>query len=277
MIYKILDKKIIIGNLNEFNIEHIVECGQVFTYKKISNNDYLIYSKDQLAHVFKNENKYVIETDNVNYFINYFDLDTNYSEIKNKLLSNDIMTKSVDYGYGIRILKQDIYEVIIGFIISANNNIKRIIKSMQKLREFGEIVNDYHAFPTIDKLCTLTEEQFAEMGVGYRAKYLVETCKKLKEINIEQTFNYTDSQLREWLLSLQGVGPKVADCILLYGYHRSLSFPVDTWMEKVYLDIFKTKKSRQKMAQDFMEYFGNLSGYAQQYLFFYKRTKSKIQ
>ena len=128
MIYKILDKKIIIDNLNEFNIEHIVECGQVFTYKKISNNDYLIYSKDQLAHVFKNENKYVIETDNVNYFINYFDLDTNYSEIKNKLLSNDIMTKSVDYGYGIRILKQDIYEVIIGFIISANDNIKRMIK-----------------------------------------------------------------------------------------------------------------------------------------------------
>ncbi len=273
MDYQVTKNKIIVTNTKDFNIEHILECGQVFTYLKNNQNDYNVYSKDQFAHIFFKDNCYVIETKNPNYFVNYFDLNTNYSQIKNKLNNNKNMVDAIKYGYGIRILKQDLIEVIIGFIISANNHIDRIKKTMQRIREYGKNFGDYYAFPTLDELNKITEQQFRDMGAGYRAKYLVKVCNQLKGVNFDETFSFDNQKLKNWLLSLCGVGPKVADCILLFGYHRCASFPVDTWIEKVYLDIFKQKKSRIKMSQDLINYFGKLSGYAQQYLFFYKRSQ----
>ncbi len=273
MNYKLSKDKIIVTNLEDFNIEHILECGQVFTYNKNDKNDYDVYSKDQYAHVIFKDNSYIIETSNPSYFVDYFDLDTDYSQIKNKLNNNANMIEAIKFGYGIRILKQDLIEVIIGFIISANNHIDRIKNTMKKIRELGENKGNYYAFPTLEKLNQISEQQFRDMGTGYRAKYLVNVCKQLTSVNLEETFLFDDNKLRNWLLTLCGVGPKVADCILLFGYHRCTSFPVDTWIEKVYFDIFKEKKSRIKMSQDLINYFGELSGYAQQYLFFYKRSE----
>lgn len=273
MNYQVAKDKIIVTNIVDFNIEHILECGQVFTYTKNAENDYNVYSKNKFAHVYFYDNKYVIETSDPNYFVDFFDLETDYSLIKRKLTSYENMQDAINFGSGIRILKQDMLEILIGFILSSNNNIERIKKTMQKIRTYGENMGDYYAFPTLDRLCNITEQQFKDMGAGYRAKYLVDVCKQLKSVNIQETFFYDDNQLKKWLLSLCGVGPKVADCILLFGYHRCTSFPVDTWIEKVYWDIFKQKKSRLKMSQDLINYFGDLSGYAQQYLFFYKRNQ----
>ena len=276
MEYQVLENKIIINDCKDFNIEHILECGQIFTYKKTSDLCYEVYSKDKFAAVKFIENKYVITTDNPEYFVDFFDLKTDYSKIKSTLGKDKNVVDAINYGYGIRILKQDILEVVIGFIISANNNIERIKKIMQKLREFGTNYGNYYGFPNLEQLSKITEEQFKQIGAGYRAKYLVTTVQQLKNIDIQKTFLYDTSTLKNWLLSLCGVGPKVADCILLFGYKRAESFPVDTWIEKVYFDIFKTKKSRQKMSEDLVNYFKDLSGYAQQYLFFYKRNFSNI-
>ena len=139
MEYKLLKNKIEIDGKNDFNIEHILECGQVFSYLK--NNNYIVFSGDYKCEIIERKNGFEILTKNPKYFENYFDLKTNYSEIKNKLNSKNIMQKPIKYGYGIRILKQDLFEVLISFIVSANNNIKRIKmilfhRKYEKLREF---------------------------------------------------------------------------------------------------------------------------------------------
>lgn len=272
MDYKVEKDKIVINDASDFNIEHILECGQIFTYKKLEQDDYVVFSKDKTAHVYLKNQKYIIETNAPLYFVNFFDLNTDYSKIKGELAKNNYMKNAVKFGYGIRILKQDLLEVIVGFVISSNNNIERIKKTMAKIRECGEDKGEYHSFPTIKELEKITLEQFKSFGCGYRASYLVKLINQIKDIDLKVTENMETVALKKWLLSLCGVGPKVADCILLFGYHRCDSFPVDTWIEKVYFDIFKTKKSPQSMSKDLVEYFGDLSGYAQQYLFFYKRS-----
>lgn len=264
--------EIIIENTKDFNIEHILECGQIFTYKKLNNLDYLVFSKDKMAHIFFDKNKYIIKTKNVDYFWNFFDLNTDYSKIKQKLKTNKFMENAINFGYGIRILKQDLLEVIIGFVISANNNITRIKNSMEKIRSCGKNMGDYFAFPTLEELGEITYEKFRDFGCGYRVNYLVKLLGQLKEVDLNDTKTWDTVKLKKWLLSLCGVGQKVADCIMLFGYNRVDCFPVDTWIEKVYVDIFHCKKTREKMSKDLVDYFGNLSGIAQQYLFYYKRT-----
>ena len=274
MDYKIQENKIIINDLSDFNIEHILECGQIFTYQKCDSGMYKVFSADKFATVIQNNNCVQIITQTPQYFVDFFDLDTDYTQIKKNLITNPNLKQAIDFGYGIRIVKQDILEVIIGYIISANNNIERIKKTMSKLREYGKNKGEYFAFPTLEELEKISIQNFKDMGAGYRAEYLVETIKSLKSIDFCKLKTQDTKTLKTWLLSLKGVGPKVADCILLFGFARCESFPVDTWIEKVYLDLFGQLKSREKMSQHLVEYFGELSGYAQQYLFFYKRSFS---
>ncbi len=275
MEYTKLKDKILIKDCSDFNALHILECGQVFTYSKKANESYDVFSKDKYAQVNKMDDGYEIVTNDVDYFENYFDLKTDYSKIKNILVNKYKIADAVNFGYGIRILKQDILEVIIGFIISSNNNIERIKKTMAKIREFGANMGSYYAFPNLEQLQKITEQDYAKMGAGYRAKYLVEVAKQLTQVNLLDTYSWSTSKLKEWLLSLMGVGPKVADCILLFGYSRGDSFPVDTWIEKVYIDLFGKTVSRNVMSKNLIEYFGDLSGYAQQYLFYFKRSTEK--
>lgn len=275
MIYSVQQDKIIIKNTKDFDISHILECGQVFTYKKNAENDYDVYSLDEFANVKKIGDEYIIYTKNPKYFVNYFDLDTDYSAIKKDIAKNDYIKKAINYGSGIRILRQNLLEVIIGFIVSANNNISRITKTMQKIREYGEKKDNYYAFPTLSRLNDITIQDFKDMGAGYRAEYLYQTIRQLNDVDLPKTKQWDTQKLKKWLLSLYGVGPKVADCILLFGYGRCDCFPVDTWIEKVYIDIFKTKQSRLKISSDLVQYFGKNAGYAQQYLFFYKRSFDK--
>ena len=270
MKYEIQKNKIIINDLTDFNIEHILECGQIFTYQKCQDGNYKVFSADKFATIFQTEKSVEIHTDNPQYFVDFFDLNTNYTNIKQKLKIHKNLENAIEFGYGIRIIKQDILEVIIGFIISANNNIERIKKTMAKLREYGE----YFAFPNLEQLEKISVQNFKDIGAGYRAEYLFDTIKKLKNINFEEMKKNDTKTIKNWLLSLKGVGPKVADCILLFGFSRCESFPVDTWIEKVYFDLFGQVKSREKMSEHLVEHFGNLAGYAQQYLFFYKRSIS---
>lgn len=269
--YKIENQKIIIYDKSDFDIKHILECGQVFTYTK-DGDIYYVYSKNKFAKVTQTQIGYEILTDDTDYFVEYFDLKTDYSNIKLQLCNKYNISDAVKFGYGIRILKQDLLEVIIGFIISSNNNIERIKGIMQRLRQFGVNMGSYFAFPTIKQLLKLTEQDFKNIGAGYRAKYLVKAIKQLSQINLNDTYNYNTKDLKNWLLSICGVGPKVADCILLFGYSRGDSFPVDTWIEKVYIDLFKQKTSRENMSKHLIKHFGALSGYAQQYLFYFKRS-----
>lgn len=257
---------------DDFNPQHILECGQIFSFKKNGEN-YQVFSADKKAEIFETENGYIIKTKNPDYFENFFDLKTDYGEIKKKLKKYDILTKPIEYGHGIRIVKQDLFETVISFIVSANNNIKRIQMILDRLRQkLGQNMGDYYAFPTREALLSVNEEFFTNIGAGYRAKYLYETVRLIDEKTLKEWDLLSTPDLRKKLIGLSGVGPKVADCILLFGYGRGDVFPVDTWMAQMYNKFYEHQENREAIRYNLTKQFGQLSGFAQQYLFFFMRT-----
>ena len=163
---------------------------------------------------------------------------------------------------------------MISFIVSQNNNIKRIKNILFKIREnSGRKIDDFYAFPTREELLKATEEDFAKLGCGYRAKYLYQVIRQVDEKTLVQWSNLPTLELRSRLVGLIGIGPKVADCILLFGYGKGDVFPVDTWIHQMYEKYFDKCDNRELIRNKLTNMFGNLSGYAQQYLFFSIREK----
>lgn len=276
MIYKIENDIIKVLDKSQFNPEHILECGQVFRYGKDENNNYFVISKNNKATIIEKENHYEIISNNTDYFVNYFDLNTDYNTIKTKLKQNKILSPMIDYGYGIRILKADPLEMIYSFTISQNNNIKRIKQIIERLCEIGSANNNYKNFPTQSELFNAPLEFYENLGAGYRAKFLKELSVTLKDTNFEEIKNLSTDEIYNFLINLKGIGPKVASCILLFGFSKTEKFPVDTWIEQVYYNHFSKEKRKRPQIQEYFESeFGSFSGIAQQYLFFYEREKNK--
>jgi len=266
------NNKIIIMGTEDFNIVQILECGQIFRFN-IKENFAVVYSKDKKAEIKTGIDKVEISTNDVDYFEYFFDLKTNYSKIKEQLKRDDFLRSAVDYGYGIRILNNDVFEMIVSFIISANNNIKRIKKSIEYLcNNFGSNMGDYFAFPTLVQLKNASVQDFKTAGLGYRAEQMYETIQTLTEEDIQRLKYLSRENQFKFLTSLKGVGEKVANCIMLFGLNVLDSFPVDTWINKVYNKLTNTiTVDRKKITKDLTQRYGNLSGYAQQYFFYYFR------
>lgn len=283
-IFKIDNDVIKIINCDFFDIEHILDCGQIFTYEK-NGDDFVVFSNDYVAKITKDNDTYLITSNNTQYFVNFFDLNTDYAQIKQqitKILTDNNFDINIQemfkFGNGIRILKQSFCETMIGFIISANNNIPRIKKSMQYIRKtLGEKKcfenTEYYTFPSLQTLSEQNEQFFKSAGCGYRAKSLVKTVKILQNANFDELSMLDTPNLKRVLLSYSGVGPKVADCILLFCFGRMDVFPVDTWVKKIYIDLYKQSPNEKIMANTLVGTFGRYAGYAQQYMFFYKRNK----
>ena len=277
MRYVIDGNKILINDTSEFCPKHILECGQVFRYLN-SSSGYKIFSKNLFCSLIYVDGYATIETVDTDYFVKYFDLNRDYGEIKRRLLGFPCMQEAIGYGYGVRILNQDPTEMIISFIISANNNIPRIQGIIERMcRTSGEpIGGEGFAFPTLDDLRKRDREYFASIGAGYRADYLVKSVDALANGFACDIGSLDTARARKKLMELTGVGRKVADCILLFGYHREDVFPVDTWIEKVYARLFgESNAAPARKADELAEYFGDLSGYAQQYLFYHARETYK--
>ena len=255
-----------------------LECGQVFRFKE-KDGGYLVYSLDKCAFV-KNEGDYAL-IDGDEYFENYFDLNGDYRKITEKMRSFGIekLSAAVDRHKGLRILKQDAYEATASFIVSQNNNIPRIKKIIENLcaalgekRRFaGE---EYYSFPTAEAIANAPTDLLKGLGLGYRDVFIKGFAEKVcsGEIEMEALKSLDTVSLREKLVSVKGIGNKVADCAVLFGFNRFDSFPVDTWIEKLYFQDFKGElNDRKKISKYFVDMFGEFSGYAQQYLFFAKR------
>ena len=283
--------KQIVFNNEFFNIKDTLECGQIFRFTPFDNG-YLVFSMDKCAYAFTKGNNTVIECEEVDeeYFCNFFDLERDYKTIYNAAKSNGvkILEQACEIGKGIRILKQNALEMLFSFLISQNNNIPRIKGSINKLCSLlGEKKTfnnqEYFAFPLIDKMAEQSVEFYRQIGLGYRAEYILTLAKTIKGgLDINSYNKLSTVELKKELIKLYGVGPKVADCVLLFGFNRTDSFPVDTWIDKVYREDFNgTEKSREKVAEWFVDKFKDNSGYFQQYLFHYKRNllikKDKIQ
>ncbi len=279
MDYKISGKNILISNAHTFDIRAILHSGQMFRFEQ-NANIWLVQSRDKIARIEQTgASSYKITSDNTEYFINYFDLKTNYDIILSELENFEFLRPALEFSKGVRILKQDAFETLICFIISANNNIERIKKSVRYLCEnFGnKLGNKLFAFPTLEQLSKANIKDFQQAGTGYRAKYLAQSIKILQNgFDLNGLKQLSPEQSKKELQSLAGVGPKVADCVLLFGLGYSRVFPVDTWIHKVYNEHFGKEHNRLKMREHLVEIFGDLSGIAQQYLFYYKRENKNI-
>lgn len=273
---KLNDCEMLIEEADTFDVKQTLESGQLFRFEE-KNNEFLVQSLDKVAKICRlSDKKYLLSSKNLNYFVNFFDFSTNYDIIITRLEKFEYLKEALKFSRGVRILKQAPLETLICFIISANNNIKRIKKSVAYICEhFGSPVEDgLFAFPTLQQLSLITEDDFVKAGIGYRAPYLVKTIQMLCDgFDLDCLKNMPTNQAREKLLTLAGVGPKVADCILLFGLGHKQVFPVDTWIAKVYNDFFGAETNRTKMNRKLIETFGDDSGIAQQYLFYFKREK----
>ena len=216
----------------------------------------------------------------------YFDLQTDYNEFK-KILScvDSNMKKSIEFGKGIRILNQDLWETIISFIISANNNIPRIKGIIERISaKCGKRIewndNEYFLFPTIDELATLSMADLRALGVGFRDKRIFHTTKMILngEVSLSKLENMNNTnEIREELLKLDGVGEKVADCIMLFSLKRFDTFPIDVWVRRVMNTLYihnedETKVSKKDIKLAAENLFGDIAGIAQQYLFYSARS-----
>ena len=264
-----------------FSVKDTLECGQVFRFKPYKQG-YLIMSMDKLAYVYEEGDKVIIDGDD--YFYNYFDLDRDYKKIVDSVIAYNIpaITEACQNHKGIRILKQSRYEALISFMISQNNNIPRIKSIIERLCEnLGEKRGyngiDYYAFPTLEKLASKNEDFYKSMGLGYRAEYIEKAAISLLngEIDLNKLGNLSTIELRKALLKIKGIGEKVADCAIFFGFGRTDSFPVDTWIEKFYREDLKGElQDRKKISNELVAKFKENSGYVQQYVFHSKRNKN---
>ena len=284
------EQKYKLKNVESFELRDIFECGQCFRWNKQKDGSYTGVFKNNMLNVKKNKDEIIFEgicENEIQQTVeNYFDLNRNYEKIKEQLSKIDQnMKKSIEYGNGIRILNQDLWETIISFIISANNNIPRIKGIIERLSEkYGDEIkykgNKYYTFPTPEQLKNVTVEEYRKLGLGFRDIRLYETTKMIlnKQVDIENMKNNPNTiEVREELLKLSGVGPKVADCILLFSdLKRFEVFPIDVWVRRVMNDLYiknedETKVNKKQIEKIANEKFGDLAGLAQQYLFYWRR------
>ena len=284
------EQKYKLKNVKSFELRDIFECGQCFRWNKQEDGSYTGVFKNNVLNVKKNKDEIIFEgiceNDIQQTVKNYFDLNRNYEKIKEQLSKIDQnMKMSVEYGNGIRILNQDLWETIISFIISANNNIPRIKGIIERLsKKYGSEISfngkEYYTFPTPKQLKDVTVEDYRKLGLGFRDIRLYETTQMIlnKDIDLENLKNNPNTiEVREELLKLSGVGPKVADCILLFSTLKRFEvFPIDVWVRRVMNDLYikqedETKVSKKQIEKIAEEKFGNLAGIAQQYLFYWRR------
>ena len=273
-----------LNNLSDFELVHIFECGQCFRWQKENDGSYTGVIKYGVVNIKKDDDKVVIsgsfDANDKEKICDYFDLNSDYASIKRKLeLNDENMKKAIEYGYGIRILNQDSWEMLISFIISAANNIPRISKTIENIsRAYGQKITwnekDYYKFPTPKELSKATVEELRALNLGFRDKYVYNATKMVcaSEVNLEEIekMNYKDA--KKELMKIQGVGEKVADCILLFSMRKREAFPVDTWIKKVMSQLYNESKDIKKISAFAESKFGEYGGIAQQYLFYYMRS-----
>lgn len=284
------DGGIKVKGLKNFDLTHIFECGQAFRWEKTVDNSYIIVAYGRVIELIKDASDDLIiyntnKEDFLNIWHNYFDLNRDYDSLKLELAKtaayklNTSLKEAIEFGYGIRILRQEEFEMIISFIISANNQIPRIKNSIRLLSEnYGEFIQEYkgqryYSFPTPEKLASADPLEIKEIcRVGFRNERIVLTSRIYLE-NPENFSNQLDDQtLGDNLLALPGVGPKVRDCILLFGYARGNTFPVDVWVKRLMETLYIKKTIPNKQILIYSEdLFGEHKGIAQQYLFYYAR------
>ncbi len=259
---------------NTINLKKTFECGQCFRFEQVEENTFEGVAFSKFLRVSQNNNIITLENADQKDFIDiwksFFDLDTDYNKITAKLTENDkIMKQAAEFGKGIHILRQELFETIISFIISQNNNIPRIKKIINLLCEnFGTKITEnkktYYAFPTLEQLKGLTVENLSVIRAGFRAKYIVDAVEKISNnsVKTENIKRISYEEAKAELMNIKGIGNKVADCVLLFGASKFGAFPKDVWIKRIMKSLYHDENAVIQ---------GEYAGIAQQYLFYFAR------
>lgn len=286
---KYLEDKVILEGVKNFNIKQILECGQCFRWDKVGEMNYIIVAFGKVLEILQEEDKVTFLNTNKEDFekiwFKYFDLDRDYDAIKAALSFDDTLKSSVEYGYGIRLINQEAFELLISFIISARNSIPSIKKTILKISQrWGNEIqykgNIYYTFPTPEMLKDATEDEIRATGASFRSKYIVDTVKNVNDdlnnpegtYNLERIISLSDDECHTALQAFKGVGAKVADCIMLFSMGKQSAFPVDVWVKRAMMHFYNAEEGSLNKIRIFgRTKFGQYAGFAQQYLFYYAR------
>lgn len=287
----ITERQVRIKQIRDLHPDHIFDCGQCFRWNREADGSYTGIAGGKIANISFSPDvdgsgtlilSNVTEEDYLSFWKSYLDLERDYGAIKAELMKGDeVMQQAVAYGDGIRLLRQDPWEALLCFIISQNNNIPRIKKCIESLcQNFGEYRGmyrgkAYYDYPTPETLASLSIEDLAPCRLGYRAKYLIGSGKKVTEegLGALQTMAKEQTSVEEafdYIRGFPGVGPKVANCILLFGMGKYESFPIDVWIRKVMEQLYGLKHPKE-ISAFVQKQFHPYGGFAQQYLFYYIR------
>ncbi|WP_290773458.1 DNA glycosylase [Anaerofustis sp.] len=278
-----INNDLILSDMDHFNLKKTFECGQCFRWDEVGKDEFIGVVDGKVIHIKEEDGVFTFYDTDKEYFdsflMEYFDFSLDYNEIDKKISTDDHIKKCIEYGKGIRILKQDLFETIISFIISANNNIPRIKKIIGAICEkYGNEIdykgNKYYSFPTYEDLKDVTKEEFHELKMGFRDKYLVDAIHKINsgEIDLDKLTNMPTLEAKKELMKIKGVGEKVSDCILLFSLKRLELCPMDVWVKRIFENRYGlsdlTFENGFNLAKS---NWGEYAGIAQQYLFYYER------
>lgn len=276
-----------LSELNEFNIKQTLECGQCFHFEKIDEMEYAVVHKKRLLRIKQNSEEILCENTSIedinNLWTEYFDINRDYKGIQEILVRADKRLKeAIEENSGVRILNQDFSETLMSFIISQNKQIPHIKKIVKDLSEkYGDYLgtingNDFYAFPDEAQLKEISEDDYRECKTGFRAPYLFDAASKISNgfLKEDELKNIGYDLAKEKLVSIKGVGDKVANCVLLFALGYRNAFPVDVWIKRIMEFMYFEKDTEKNEIMKFAkERFGEYGGYAQQYLFYYAREK----
>ena len=268
------------------NLDDTITCGQIFRYKKEEDSSYTIILSDRVVNLKMIENNLIVVSNNEENLENiikyYLDLNTDYNKINKELLKIDNSLKEIiDSCNGLKMINQPKFECIISYIISQNNRVPQIKKTLDNISEmYGEKIKfndkEYYLFPTIDNLIDVSVDDYRKLKCGFRDRYIYEVVKNINDKNIDldliDKMNSIDAL--NYLMQNKGIGEKVASCILLFAYSRYDVFPIDTWVKKYMKDKYNITSIKEIKKYAYNKYKNNC-GLVIQYMFHYKRNKKK--
>ena len=255
------------------DLRQTLESGQCFRWKRGSDGVYRGISGSRPLSVRQEEEGITlldIAEEDKDYWLRYFDFSTDYNAVIEQFSADEILKKASEENRGVRILRQEPFETLISFIISQNNNIPRIIGIIDRLCEsFGEKRGDYYGFPTAHRLAALSPEDLAPLRAGFRNRYIIDAARKVADgsVNLKEIYDMDYESGKALLKTITGVGDKVADCVLLFAYHKTEAFPSDVWIKRIVAEYY---------SDGLPECMGEYKGIAQQYLFEYFRNRKEL-
>ena len=267
----------IVKKVTSLDLGETLDCGQSFRWRDNGDGSFTGVAYEKLVTVsIQNGDLHIENTTEQDFekiWRNYFDLDLDYDSIRESIGKiHPVLKEASSYAPGIRILQQEPWEALCTFIISQNNNIKRIKGIVDRLcTTFGNKIGDtdFYTFPKPEILAELTPDDLAPLRAGFRNKYIIDASRKVAsgEVDLEKCRNVPYDEARAELCKIKGVGNKVADCTLLFGMHRIEAFPIDVWMRRAMEKLFPNMTG---------EDFGEYAGIAQQYIFHYARMHPEL-